>query len=358
MIHILIGTKAQLIKMAPLMALMKNQGVPYNFIHTGQHHETITDLLSDFGLRAPDHTLYNGPDITSIAAMAKWGTKLIAKHGKHSPIWNNDDKGIVLVHGDTISALIGAVCAKRAGLKVAHIESGLRSFNLFHPFPEELTRLGVFRLSDILFCPGDWAASNVAHLTKKKVVNTGQNTLIDAIRLYLGTESRRDHLPSEPYVVISLHRFENIFNQTRLTWILDQLIKLPEHLRKVFIMHPPTEKKLAAFGLRTKLEEAGFDLRNRYGYLDFISLVSGAEFVVTDGGSNQEECSYLDIPCLIMRKSTERKEGLGMNAMLSNYDEDVIASFHEFAANYRPGGAATGEIHPSAIILENLGEYA
>ena len=149
MIHIIIGTKAQLIKMAPVMKLLEQQGIEYNYISTGQHRETMDDILANFGIKLPDQITYTGKDITSVIQMFTWSVRNIVHtlQNKHA-IFRNDTNGIVLVHGDTFSTLLGALMGKIAGLKVGHIESGLRSFNLFHPFTEEITRILTFRLSD------------------------------------------------------------------------------------------------------------------------------------------------------------------------------------------------------------------
>lgn len=162
MIHIFVGTKAQLIKMAPIMVELQNRNIEYNFVFSGQHQETINDLRDDFGIREPDITLHLGKDITSIGSMFIWAMKLCwLGVTQRKRIWQGDKNGVVLNHGDTFSTLIGSLLARIAGLKSAHVESGLRSFNLFHPFPEEITRLLVFKLSNILFAPGEWALENL-----------------------------------------------------------------------------------------------------------------------------------------------------------------------------------------------------
>src|SRR3990167_7948486 len=142
-IHIILGTRAQLIKMAPIMLILQDKKIPYNFIFTGQHKETIKDLRKDFGIKKPDIILHNGKDITGIFQATFWLTKMfflvIFKKKKiFGEIKKND---ILLTHGDTFSTILGAIMGKLAKIKVAHIESGLRSFNIFHPFPEEINRI-------------------------------------------------------------------------------------------------------------------------------------------------------------------------------------------------------------------------
>ena len=145
MIHIVLGTKAQLIKMVPIMVRLTEQNVPYNFISTGQHRATMKEMLGEFGLKQPDVVLYDGPDIVSLPKMLLWMLRILWRCVfSRRRIFGEQPTGMVLVHGDTFSTLLGALMGRLAGLRVGHVESGLRSFNLLHPFPEELTRVLTF----------------------------------------------------------------------------------------------------------------------------------------------------------------------------------------------------------------------
>src|SRR3990170_7628853 len=154
MINIIIGTKAQLVKMAPIMAGLQNKNIEYNFIFTGQHKETINELLNTFKLKMPNFTLYQGNDITGVFQMILWVIRSLIQTIVQKKQIFRDQKGIALVHGDAFSALLGALMAKIGGLKVGYIEAGLRSFKLFEPFPEEITRRITSLLVDYHFCPG------------------------------------------------------------------------------------------------------------------------------------------------------------------------------------------------------------
>jgi UDP-N-acetylglucosamine 2-epimerase (non-hydrolysing) len=337
MIHIVIGTKAQLIKMAPVMKALKEMGLDYRFISTGQHRETMDDILLNFGLRPPDYVLYDGLEISSIPKMATWAIRILWQTlGNRSAIFCNDKNGIVLVHGDTFSTLIGAIMGRVARLKVGHVESGLRSFNLFHPFPEEIIRLLTFRLSHYLFCPGAWATGNAARYAAKKI-DTCDNTLSDALRHAVSViDVSQVEIPKKSFAVVSLHRFENIYSQ----FALERIVKIIERIAKkkflLFILHKPTEKKLREFGLYERLAALdNLELLQRYDYFRFIKLISVADFVVSDGGSNQEECYYLGKSILLLRKATERQEGLGENCVLSSYDPNIIDRFVTGWQNHR-----------------------
>jgi len=358
MIHIVVGTKAQLIKMAPVMATLASSGIKYNFICTGQHRDTIDEMLIDFGLKKPDVTLYDGNDITSVFAMIVWSLRLlIVSIFQKKIIFQGDKNGIVLVHGDTLSTLIGALMGKIARLKVGHVESGLRSFNFFHPFPEEITRMLAFRLSDILFCPGKWAMENVSHLNKIKI-NTDENTLSDCISLWSEVVKRSDHIPNYRYAIVSLHRFENIFNKKMLGVNVDIVEKISKHHKLIFILHKPTEKNLKNMSFFERLRNnVRIELRERYNHSDFVALLKKCDFVVTDGGSLQEECCFFGIPCLLLRKTTERMEGIGSNVVLSGYDLDVVENFCLIYESLKIKYGNITKFSPSRLIVEQLYEF-
>jgi UDP-N-acetylglucosamine 2-epimerase (non-hydrolysing) len=327
-IHVVLGTKAQLVKMAPIMVRLREREIAYRFVHTGQHQATMNEMLTEFGLKPPDVVLHRGRDIVSLPQMALWTAKILGQClARRRELFGEEPRGIVLVHGDTFSTLLGALMGKVAGLRVGHVESGLRSFRLFHPFPEELTRLLTFRLSDSLYCPGSWALSNVARHGSERI-DTGCNTLADTLALALRLDRSRQHVPHPPYALVSLHRYENIFRRDRFESLLDVVEELAEARRMLFILHPPTEHQIDKLGLRARLEaHPNIELRPRYTYFDFVTLLEGASFVLTDGGSIQEESCYLGLPCLLMRHATERQEGLGENVVLSHFDRDVIRRF-------------------------------
>ena len=358
MIHIVLGTKAQLVKMAPVMARLRDREVPYRFVHTGQHQATMREMLDEFGLKEPDLVLHAGRDVVSVPQMALWMARILWKCLTHRrEIFGAERSGIVLVHGDTFSTLLGALMGKVAGLRVGHVESGLRSFRLFHPFPEEITRLLTFRLSDVLYCPGAWAMGNVERYGRERV-DTGCNTLADTLELALSVPRPRDHVPDEPYAIVSLHRYENIFDRRAFERLIEQVEGLTESARLLFILHPPTERQIDKLGFRERLEaNPRIELRPRYTYFDFVTLLEGARFVVTDGGSVQEEASYLGLPCLILRQATERQEGLGENAVLSQLDPEVVRAFADAPERYRRDRIAKTE-KPSERIVDSALAWA
>jgi UDP-N-acetylglucosamine 2-epimerase (non-hydrolysing) len=342
----IIGTRAQLIKMAPLMREFESRAIPYSLLFTGQHHVTMQTLLDDFEIRTAARWVYAGKEVTGIVQMGVWFVRCLWQFRKQRmqllPPVSNRQSGVVLVHGDTFSTLLGALVGKLSGYSVAHVESGLRSFNVFHPFPEELTRLAVFRLADTAYCPNQWAQQNLAQYALRKVDCNG-NTLLDAVRFAIvHPQTRPSVSDDEPYAVVSLHRFENIFDRDRLTSIISMLEEAALVCRLLFVLHPATKKKLDAFGLTRRLEEnLRFTLLERMGYIQFLHYLIAARFVITDGGSNQEELSYLQVPTLLMRRATERTEGLGTNVTIANYDPKIVSAFLKGVA-VAPLSAPTG----------------
>ncbi len=360
MIHVVIGTKAQLIKMAPIMRVMQDRGIKYRYISTGQHRDTMDEILSNFNLQGPDHCLYDGPDITSIPQMLIWSLKIVWKTiTRRRDIFGGDRHGIVLVHGDTFSTLLGAIMAKCASLKVGHVESGLRSFNLLQPFPEELTRILTFALTDYFFCPGQWAIDNLARFRGVKI-NTQMNTLADSLRFALPIIAKLpdNDIPKGKFGVVTLHRYENVFDRNSMLRVIECVELIAEKMPLLFILHKPTKINLEKFGLMNRLaNNARIELRPRYDYLRFMRILASSVFVVSDGGSNQEECYYLGKPVILLRNVSERPEGLGENAILSKYDHGIITDFLSRMDSFQRTPPIAQQ-HPSEKIVDTCLTYS
>lgn len=357
MIYFVIGTKAQLIKMAPVMVACRSRNIPYRYISTGQHRETMDDILNNFGLPSADITLYKGEDITSVPKMFLWSILILAK-----VLWSKKDifssgGGIILVHGDTFSTLLGALIGRVAGIKVGHVESGLRSFRFFHPFPEELIRLAVFRLADVFFCPGAWAAKNVEKYSGE-VINTHGNTLADSLLHFLANQNSKNIISEDDYAVVTLHRYENVFSRSALVRTIECVEMVAETQKCLFILHKPTHQKLVRFGLYDRLKDnPNIKFYPRFDYFSFMHVLNGARFVVSDGGSNQEECFYLGKPILLLREATERQEGIGENCVVSAYNSDIVKGFRDSYAQYSRS-PSLGDGSPSAVIAEYCRDHS
>lgn len=345
-----IGTKAQLVKMAPVILEMKNRNIPFKFVLTGQHKETMSDLIENFGLPDPDVVLVDYGESDSPMSLARWFvvsfSRMLGYLRRLPPVTG------VLVHGDTFSTLWGGLLGRLKGFRVYHVEAGLRSFNLLRPFPEEIVRIVVTWCASVLFAPGDWACSNLTKYTRKRVVNTQLNTLVDSLRFAL--QRAQPDANRDVYLVASVHRAENVLSKNVLSEIVDIVVGMSTFGRVKFVLHPVTRKYLAKFDLLGAMEGTRIELVDRMNYVDFVRLLMGSRGLVTDGGSNQEESFYMGLPCLLMRKETERKEGLDSNVRISGLDK---AASLEFAADCfsRQWQPATLPVHsPSAEIAEVL----
>ena len=275
-----------------------------------------------------------------------------------TPKKNFPEKGIILTHGDTMTTVWAAVVGKLAGCKVAHVESGIRSFKIFNPFPEELMRLITFHFSDVYFCPNDWAISNLKKYKGEKI-NLGMNPVYDAVKIAISSDANIE-LPKEKYVVVSLHRFENIFTNKLENVIIPLLEKIAESgFMLIFVLHPSTRGVLQKNNMRLfkRLEKnKKIILQNRIPYPEFIQLLNESEFVITDGGSNQEELSYLGKPTLLFRDVTERIEGLGKTTVISHFDTKIIM---EFIKNYKQMQTEFKkvDVSPSQIMVDYLKNF-
>ncbi|GAC1573439.1 MAG: UDP-N-acetyl glucosamine 2-epimerase [Candidatus Saccharimonadales bacterium] len=343
--------------MAPLILEIEQRNLSFQLIMTGQHLETMQVLKEEFGIKTQASFLYEGKEISGIAQTFPWLLNTLRRL-IFSKQLKDHKKIIVLVHGDTLSTLVGAIAGRLRRCRVAHIESGLRSFNLLHPFPEELTRLAIFRLANIAYCPGNWACKNLDRFPHLTVIDTQSNTLVDAVRFAqkrISSPQVTSTTEILPYAVASIHRFENIFKLDRLNLIVQQLKLAAKDIELRFVLHPATRKKLTEYGLITELATvANIKLIPRMSYLNFMAQISEARFVITDGGGNQEELSYLGIPTLLMRAATERLEGIGSNVVIGNYNTDIMTNFLANIEKYKQPSDHLSRLSASKLIVDSL----
>lgn len=336
------------------MKTLQDYGYDYRFIYTAQHKTTVENLINNFKIKKPDFTVVKWEEEAKTLKLflGFWLLKvffsLFFKSKKILPF----KKGIVITHGDTTSAVWGALLGKLTRNKVMHLESGLRSFNILSPFPEELNRLITFYLTDIYACPNQWAVDNLKKFKGIKL-NTENNTQIDSLRIALDNINKISFkTPDYNYAVISIHRYENIFSEKRLNEIVEIINNVADTIKCIFVLHPATEKQLDKYGLTNKISP-NVKFSPRLDFFEFVKLFSKSEFVITDGGSNQEELSYIGKPTLILRNYTERNEGLNRNAVLSKFDHNVIDNFiHNYQAYSYESSGFNGS--PSLKIFEWL----
>lgn len=328
MIYIILGTTAEYLKMFPIMKLFEQNKIDYKLIYTGQHGNLIEKDTERLKLRMPDIYLTSkDAKNVDIKSFIFWIPKVLL-NSRQLRI-NKDD--FVIVHGDAVSTLLGLIIGKLHRVKVAHVESGKRTFKLLNPFPEEITRIIVSRFADVCFPTSESEAKNIGR--KKNVYITNGNTVFDSVRtiLRLQPSTNLKKIIKKEYVLFLIHRQENILLKKNLETIVEILeMILKTKLKVIWPMHFTTNYELKAKGLWQKI----LDLQNQYvleisppfNYIDFIHAIKYSNFVASDAGGIQDESYLLNKPMLILRQATENL-GIGETAYLSYLDKKRVAYF-------------------------------
>ncbi len=316
-IAIILGTRAEFIKMFPVMRELQKQKIPYQFIHTGQH--SLFDLCEIFGTKKPDVILSPEPDTSSKfnakeSEAIKWIIKIVFKIKKE--LRKLPDLKYVLFHGDTISTLSASIGSSRLlnpfkKYKNVHVEAGFRNEKLLETFPEEITRRIVTFFSEILIAPSKQAELNLKKYKRKKGINLG-NTNLDSVDYGMKIAEKRNFRPfGEKFSLISIHRHENLKSEERMKKIVEILLSL--EIPSYFLLHDNTKNQLMKFGLYHKLlENKNIKIIKPIDYISMVYQISKCELLIVDGGSLQEESLIFSKPCIILRNETER-EGLESN---------------------------------------------
>ncbi len=359
---VIMGTKGEYVKMAPVLRELDRQAVPYRLLHTHQHVQTTATITRIFNLREPDMILDpRSEDVTTVKDAARWFLRGSWQATRQAKRYFPYGKGIVLLHGDTPSTLLGLIIARLGGQHVAHIEAGLRSYDLLNPFPEEGVRVITSKFADYLFAPADWEYSNLEQEgLKARKWNTRVNTVYEAL-LYALERYRQAHAdgsrdittpPDRPFVVAVIHRLETILNQARLKLDIDIVLRVAKEHHVVFIQYKPTMEKLKQYGMLDEvMNHPNIEHRPYQDYFSFMNLIANCTYVVCDGGGLQEETYYLDRPCLLLRNTTERIIGLDETALLSKFEP---ARINYFLANYRQycRRDRLEDVRPARIIVD------
>lgn len=311
-VFITLGTRAELIKMAPVMRELAQQKIPYYYLHTGQH--AVLDMVEQLRVKPPDSILEIPTEkrgrFQRILQALWWGFKkffLIRSEIKQIK------PKIVINHGDTMTTALVAVAAKSilGGPKLAHVEAGIRSFDYSEPFPEEIMRQVTDFFADIHFAPTSRAVNNLQtswNLHKNQIILTG-NTNVDVLlqSLPIAWKKSKFVTPKARFVLAQMHRQENIKNRGRCTAFIETLIELRKPV--VFIYLENTVRQARKFELEEKLKAAKhIKLVDNLAYFDFLKAFDKASAVFTDGGGETEEAATVDKPCVVFRMKTERQE--------------------------------------------------
>lgn len=345
------------------MALAEERSIPWFAVSTGQSGINLKKQWDAFHLADSKwiSLLQTDEDLKTSGSALKWFMRIqfLSKSKILKTIQGKTGRtplptDVWIVHGDTLSTLAGARISKKLKVPLAHVEAGLRSSNLFEPFPEEINRRLVSRSVAFHFPQDQRAEDNLKSAkVKGQIFPTKANTLLDALHRVLN-EPCPIEIPKGDFGVANLHRFENLTNATRWNALVETLIQAAKSSKILFVLHAPTEQKLnASPGDRKRLLEAGVVLSPRLPFHEFIHLLARSNFVLSDGGSNQEECFYLGKPCLILRDYTERLEGLDSCCVLSRFETEKIQNFLLNPAQFQRKSFTT-ENSPSDLILRTL----
>ncbi|MFK7873434.1 MAG: UDP-N-acetylglucosamine 2-epimerase [Oligoflexales bacterium] len=358
--HIFLGTMAEFIKILPVIRSFEARSIPYKLILSGQNPVKAQEIWRFIEKKNADIILSEGPKKQTAWSLIQWFLGTLTSHlfGQGRIKLGIEKNDYILIHGDTISTLMGAILGKICGAKICHIEAGLRSFHYFRPFPEEISRILVSRISEYSYCPNSWSSENLTGRKTNKI-NTKANTLMDSLQMVLN-DSQKFETPNLPddYFVFVCHRQENLMDKAFLEKLMHQIIEKSKNIHCLFVLHAPTKMALKDINLLDTVESLStITTVPRLSYPSFVHTLKESRFIITDGGSNQEESYYLGKPCLVLRSETERIEGLDHNVVLSRRCPQTIESFFKNPYLWQKDPQEFS-VSPSEIILDSLEKIA
>ena len=321
-----VGTRPNFIKIAPLVEEMdRHKEIKQILVHTGQHYDATMSkfFFDDLDIPKPDINLGVGSD-----SDARQTAKIMLAFEK---VLLKEKPELVIVVGDVNSTFAAAITAKKCGVKVAHVEAGLRSFDM--TMPEEINRILTDHISDFLFTTEESGNINLLNegISKNKIFFVG-NVLIDTL-LSHKEKSKKSKILSDlrikkgNYCVLTLHRPSNVDNKESLNYILDILNNIQQKIKIVFPLHPRTLRNLKYYSLLNNIKyQKNIILTEPLGYLDFLCMMYNSKFVITDSGGIQEETTILGVPCITLRNNTERPVTVeqGTNIVVNTDKNEII----------------------------------
>jgi len=330
-VAVVLGTRPEIIKLAPIIRTLEREAINYFVLHTGQHYSYNMDrvFFEQLELPKPKYNL----DVGSGSHAEQTGKMLMGIEN----VLLRERPSIVLVEGDTNTVLAGALAAVKLGVKVGHVEAGLRSYD--RQMPEEINRVLADHCSDLLFAPTEKAMQTLLGegIDFEKIFVTG-NTIVDAVHQNLEIAKRKVSVLDQlgvmagGYFLVTAHRQENVDNEKRFRGILEglELVNKEFDLPVLYPIHPRARKQLKAFGIAVN----GVRVVDPLDYLSFLMVESNARLVLTDSGGVQEETCILGVPCVTLRYNTERPETLEVGSnVLAGAEPDEIVKKVDFMLN-------------------------
>jgi UDP-N-acetylglucosamine 2-epimerase (non-hydrolysing) len=354
------GTTAEIIKLAPVIRALEEQGEDVELWNTAFHVGGLPATLADLGLPQPAIDLVpsrHQQDVVRVAQVPAWALRILwsvvrRRRELGRRLRRGSARPLVVVHGDTFSTVLGALLGRFLRAEVAHVEAGMRTGNIWHPMPEELNRRVVARIATLHFAPSQ---HEVDHLRRERakgpIVDTGANTVIDALRLAIDGDAPAMDLPDE-FGLVTLHRFEMLRNGPVFTQTLEVLHEASRTMPLVMPAGNTERNRIAELGLG-HIFDYDFRLVDKQPYARFMPLLARASFVVTDSGGLQQECGILGKPAAIHREAVESQQGIGDNLLLTGLDMQVLRDFLRRWRDYaRP--SLLEAFHPTEVIVAEL----
>ena len=350
-----IGARPQFIKAAVVSrAIAAHKDIKEVIVHTGQHFDAnMSDIFfEEMCIPKPDYNL-NVNGLGHGAMTGQMLEKIEAVFLQEKPDW-------VLVYGDTNSTIAGALAAKKLHIKVAHVEAGLRSFNM--DMPEEINRILTDRISDILFCPTETAVNNLKKEGYEnincRIIRNG-DVMQDAALFYAGRAVRPKADIPEDFVLCTVHRAENTDDPERLRNIFSALEEISKTCRVVLPLHPRTKGKLSAIGYDTNNSHILFI--EPVGYLEMVWMLKHCRLVMTDSGGLQKEAYFFDKYCITLRDETEWVELVkyGYNFLAGDNKEKITSLYNHISDknNIEQKTPLYGNGNAGDLIVETLRNY-
>jgi UDP-N-acetylglucosamine 2-epimerase (non-hydrolysing) len=343
------GARPNFMKVAPLVHALQSRkeaakgagiDLQISIVHTGQHYDpNMSDVFfRDLGIPAPDRHLEVGS-----GSHAEQTAKIMVAFEK---VVLEDRPDMVVVVGDVNSTVACSLTAKKLGVRVAHVEAGLRSFDM--GMPEEINRRLTDVISDMLFVTEESGIRNLRAegVPEERIFLVG-NVMIDTLLRNVARVSAKDFVPSDTvrevcqpgkrYAVLTLHRPSNVDAKEALAPIWEAISEVARQVPILFPVHPRTRSRISAFGL----DATGFTLIDPIGYFDMLFAVKGAALVLTDSGGLQEETTALGVPCVTIRENTERPVtvDIGTNYLVGTRPEAILAASREILSGRGKKGA-------------------
>lgn len=333
------GARPNFMKIAPIArAFDATPHLPYKIIHTGQHYDRNMSqvFFEELGIREPDFHLNAGG--------GSHACQTAAILPAFEDICMEEKPDLVLVVGDVNSTLAAALTAKKLGIRVAHVEAGLRSFD--RTMPEEINRLATDAITDLFFVTEPQGMTNLKKEGKPgSAIHFVGHVMVDNLYYQLGQLNRipenqltGSHLKtSNRYGVVTLHRPSNVDDPGILASIFDTLGRIASQIDLIFPIHPRTRKNIETFNIQPA---KGITLLEPLSYMSFLNLWKDACVVLTDSGGLQEETTALGIPCLTLRENTERPVTIsqGTNALVGNSPSTILDAFETvIQGNWKAG---------------------